>query len=176
MSNYIKSNAIFRGWIDNRNNIIEIPRGQEHWEYSGSKSTDARIKEDDWIRFYSDREDVTFEVKNLDNSTFRRIYNFFKQHLRDDTRTIFIQDATKNKAHFYEPQFKEGRKMKQRYNKYFKESFTSILYKETLKQILEYIPKEAFRDISAYGSKLGNRKNWEVTIPKNNYFIKGLYF
>jgi diaminopimelate decarboxylase len=56
-----------------------------------------------------------------------------------------------------------------------KESFTSELYKEMLKEVLKYLPKEAFKGISTYNSKLGSRNNFEVTIPKNNIFTKGLY-
>lgn len=109
MSNYIKPNTLFRGWIDNKDNIIEIPRGREHHEkeYIGNETTDHKIKIENWIRFYSDKIDVVFEVKNLDNHTFKRIYNFFIKNLKGDLREIFIQDATTNKYKSYKPMFKE---------------------------------------------------------------------
>jgi len=103
--NYIKSNNLFRGWIDNKNNIIKIPRGEEHHLFTSGMSTKDAINKHDYIRFYSDKSDVVFECKELDNKTFRRIYDFFKKYLLNDTREIFIQDQHKMKQ--YKSQFKE---------------------------------------------------------------------
>ena len=116
MSNYIKPNKIFRGWIDENDNVIEIPRGGSHREYSPLHDVDEQILKHDWIRFYSD-EDLTFEIKKLDNATFRRIYDFYIKYLKGDNREIFVHDATVNKMHLYKPMFRED--FNERYKKFF---------------------------------------------------------
>jgi len=140
MSNYIKPNVLFRGWIDDSDNIIEIPRGREHHEkkYVGDRTINQRIKEDKWIRFYSDKIDIGFEVYILDNFTFKRIYNFFIKYLKGDIREIFIQDKDKMKQ--YKPQFKEN--IKQKYQKFFEMSRKGKQeMKERYKKYFESIDK-----------------------------------
>jgi hypothetical protein len=98
-------NRPFKAWITPTNDIINFDYFETHFFYLKKKSNNA-LKEG-YIRVVADT-DLYFEVWKLDNIVFKRIHNFFIKNLKNDTREIFIQDASLNKIKQYKPQFKES--------------------------------------------------------------------
>jgi hypothetical protein len=110
-STYIQPNKKFRGWITTEDKVIEIPRGEEHWEYMKPFRKERDALDADWIRFYTINGDniapigyLEFEVNDWDNKTFRRVYDFYMKHLKGDERPITVSWHAKTK--YYKPNFK----------------------------------------------------------------------
>jgi hypothetical protein len=107
-----KSNQPFKVWIDDKDKVIDLPFTKEHFSYAPSKSSTEEVKKNNWIRVHADQDDIYFDVKQLDNKTFKRLYVYYKNNLNNDDRGIYVHSYNDSKTKEYKSNFTEKQEVK----------------------------------------------------------------